>query len=135
MEMADNTLIIKLGGALLESDEALGALFDGLTQFLEQQHRPLVLVHGGGCLVADAGLKVGVVGWSQGVLAGWYRLCIVLVRKTGDAPCYWALAAVGLAAKKHSNLMINKKNALLSAGSPISSCPHKGHPGRSFRGA
>ena len=36
--MANNTLIIKLGGALLESDEALGALFDGLTQFLEQQH-------------------------------------------------------------------------------------------------
>ena len=51
--MANNTLIIKLGGALLESDEALGALFDGLTQFLEQQHRPLVLVHGGGCLVDD----------------------------------------------------------------------------------
>ena len=51
--MANNTLIIKLGGALLESDEALGALFDGLTQFLEQQHRPLVLVHSGGCLVDD----------------------------------------------------------------------------------
>ena len=51
--MANNTLIIKLGGALLESDEALNALFDGLTQFLEQQHRPLVLVHGGGCLVDD----------------------------------------------------------------------------------
>lgn len=51
--MANNTLIIKLGGTLLESDEALGALFDGLTRFLEQQHRPLVLVHGGGCLVDD----------------------------------------------------------------------------------
>ena len=51
--MANNTLIIKLGGALLECDEALGALFDGLTQFFEQQHRPMVLVHGGGCLVDD----------------------------------------------------------------------------------
>ncbi len=51
--MANNTLIIKLGGALLESEEALEALFEGLTGFLAQQHRPLVLVHGGGCLVED----------------------------------------------------------------------------------
>ena len=51
--MANNTLVIKLGGTLLESDEALTALFDGLTQFLNDSHRPLVLVHGGGCLVDD----------------------------------------------------------------------------------
>lgn len=51
--MANNTLIVKLGGTLLESDEALTALFDGLQLFLEQHQRPLVLVHGGGCLVDD----------------------------------------------------------------------------------
>ncbi len=51
--MANNTLIVKLGGTLLESDEALTALFDGLQLFLTQQQRPLVLVHGGGCLVDD----------------------------------------------------------------------------------
>lgn len=51
--MDKQTLVIKLGGALLESDEALTALFATLKGFLDEQHRPLVLVHGGGCLVDD----------------------------------------------------------------------------------
>ncbi|ENY72713.1 acetylglutamate kinase [Aeromonas diversa] len=51
--MNKQTLVIKLGGALLESEEALTALFGTLKGFLDEQHRPLVLVHGGGCLVDD----------------------------------------------------------------------------------
>jgi acetylglutamate kinase len=49
--MNSNTLIIKLGGALIENDEALSALYEGLTSYLKHQYRPIVLVHGGGCLV------------------------------------------------------------------------------------
>lgn len=51
--MDKQTLVIKLGGALIENDEALTALFATLKTFLDNQHRPLVLVHGGGCLVDD----------------------------------------------------------------------------------
>lgn len=51
--MDKQTLVIKLGGALIENDEALTILFDTLKTFLDEQHRPLVLVHGGGCLVDD----------------------------------------------------------------------------------
>ncbi len=51
--MNNNILVIKLGGALIENDASLNALFDGLTGYLKEQNRPLVLVHGGGCLVDD----------------------------------------------------------------------------------
>ena len=51
--MQDNILIIKLGGALIENDEALTALYKGLTDYLSDNKRPIVLVHGGGCLVDD----------------------------------------------------------------------------------
>ncbi len=51
--MLDNVLIIKLGGALIENDEALTALYKGLKDYLDENHRPIVLVHGGGCLVDD----------------------------------------------------------------------------------
>lgn len=44
-------LIIKLGGTLLESEAALGALFNTLKKFIDELKRPLVLVHGGGVLV------------------------------------------------------------------------------------
>src|SRR5699024_8105083 len=44
-------LIIKLGGTLLESETALGALFNTLKKFIDELKRPLVLVHGGGVLV------------------------------------------------------------------------------------
>ncbi len=51
--MVDNVLIIKLGGALIENDAALTALYQGLTNYLKDNQRPIVLVHGGGCLVDD----------------------------------------------------------------------------------
>ncbi|MGN1394517.1 MAG: acetylglutamate kinase [Succinivibrionaceae bacterium] len=47
----DNVLIIKLGGALVENDDALSSLYKGLTDYLSENNRPIVLVHGGGCLV------------------------------------------------------------------------------------
>lgn len=51
--MVENVLIIKLGGALVENDNALSALYKGLTDYLKEHKRPIVLVHGGGCLVDD----------------------------------------------------------------------------------
>ena len=44
-------LVIKLGGTLLESNDALAALFTTLNTFIDEVKRPLVLVHGGGVLV------------------------------------------------------------------------------------
>ena len=46
-----NPLIIKLGGVLLDSEEALERLFSALVNYRESHQRPLVLVHGGGCVV------------------------------------------------------------------------------------
>lgn len=46
-----NPLIIKLGGVLLDSEEALARLFTALVDFRATSHRPLVIVHGGGCVV------------------------------------------------------------------------------------
>ncbi|MBQ8707648.1 MAG: acetylglutamate kinase [Succinivibrionaceae bacterium] len=51
--MIKDTLVIKLGGALIENDASLNALFDGLSLYLKDNRRSLVLVHGGGCLVDD----------------------------------------------------------------------------------
>ncbi|QUY47132.1 acetylglutamate kinase [Serratia plymuthica] len=48
-----NPLIIKLGGVLLDSEEALERLFTALDSYLQQHQRPLVIVHGGGCLVDE----------------------------------------------------------------------------------
>ncbi|UVK78737.1 MAG: acetylglutamate kinase [Sodalis sp. Ffu] len=46
-----NPLIIKLGGILLDRDEALEHLFTALNSYRAQHQRPLLIVHGGGCLV------------------------------------------------------------------------------------
>lgn len=51
--MTTNPLIIKLGGVLLDSEEALARLFAALLSYRQQHQRPLVIVHGGGCLVDD----------------------------------------------------------------------------------
>jgi len=48
-----NPLIIKLGGVLLDSEEALARLFDALLAYRNEHQRPLVIVHGGGCLVDE----------------------------------------------------------------------------------
>lgn len=48
-----NPLIIKLGGMLLGSEEALDRLFTALDSYLQQHQRPLIIVHGGGCVVDD----------------------------------------------------------------------------------
>ncbi len=48
-----NPLIIKLGGVLLDSEEALARLFAALLAYRQEYQRPLVIVHGGGYLVDD----------------------------------------------------------------------------------
>lgn len=48
-----NPLVIKLGGVLLDSEEALERLFMALVNYRRQHQRPLVIVHGGGCLVDE----------------------------------------------------------------------------------
>ncbi|AXW86593.1 acetylglutamate kinase [Lonsdalea britannica] len=55
-----NPLIIKLGGVLLDSEEALERLFDALVEYRQQHQRPLVIVHGGGCLVDDLMKKLSL---------------------------------------------------------------------------
>ncbi len=48
-----NPLIIKLGGVLLDSEEALERLFSAPVNYRESHQRPLVIVHGGGCVVDE----------------------------------------------------------------------------------
>lgn len=44
-------LIIKLGGVILDTESALNHLCQALADLVNQQSRPLIIVHGGGCLV------------------------------------------------------------------------------------
>jgi len=53
-------LLIKLGGAVLESQEALSNLFAALTTYLATQQRPLLIVHGGGVIVEDVLNKMNI---------------------------------------------------------------------------
>lgn len=48
-----NPLIIKLGGVLLDSEEALERLFTALDVYRQKHQRPLVIMHGGGCVVDE----------------------------------------------------------------------------------
>lgn len=48
-----NPLVIKLGGVLLDSKDALERLFVALVNYRRDYQRPLVIVHGGGCLVDE----------------------------------------------------------------------------------
>lgn len=48
-----NPLVVKLGGVLLDSKEALERLFTALANYKQQYQRPIVVVHGGGCVVDD----------------------------------------------------------------------------------
>ena len=54
-------LLIKLGGAVLENEQALANLFSALTLYLQKQQRPLLLVHGGGVIVEDVLNKMNIV--------------------------------------------------------------------------
>lgn len=55
-----NPLIIKLGGVLLDSDEALERLFAALVNYRQSHTRPLIIVHGGGCLVDELMKKLSL---------------------------------------------------------------------------
>ncbi|TCV93455.1 N-acetylglutamate kinase [Biostraticola tofi] len=55
-----NPLIIKLGGVLLDSEEALERLFEALDSYRAQHQRPLIIVHGGGCLVDELMKKLAL---------------------------------------------------------------------------
>lgn len=47
------TLVIKLGGALLDNPLAMDNLFTALVAYQQNAFRPLLIVHGGGCLVDE----------------------------------------------------------------------------------
>jgi len=55
-----NPLIIKLGGVLLDSEEALEKLFSALVTWRGSHQRPLLIVHGGGCLVDELMKKLAL---------------------------------------------------------------------------
>ncbi|AKJ43494.1 Acetylglutamate kinase [Pragia fontium] len=55
-----NPLIIKLGGALLDSDEAMERLFVALAGYKQKHQRDLIIVHGGGCLVDELMKKLAL---------------------------------------------------------------------------
>ena len=98
-------LLIKLGGAVLENEQALSNLFSALTTYLEKQQRPLLLVHGGGVIVEDVLSKMNIksekkdglritpfdqIGYVAGALAGTSNK--LLMAKALQA----GLSAVGL---------------------------------------
>ncbi len=58
--MMTTPLIIKLGGVLLDSEEALARLFTALVAYREAHQRPLLIVHGGGCLVDELMKKLSL---------------------------------------------------------------------------
>lgn len=46
-------LVIKLGGVLLDTPAAMENLFTALANYQQNFDRPLVIVHGGGCIVDE----------------------------------------------------------------------------------
>jgi acetylglutamate kinase len=61
MTQALKPLLIKLGGAVLENEQALANLFSALTEYLKNEQRPLLLVHGGGVIVEDVLNRMNIV--------------------------------------------------------------------------
>lgn len=53
-------LIIKLGGVLLDSEDALTRLFEALVAWRSDRARPLAIVHGGGCVVDELMKKLAL---------------------------------------------------------------------------
>jgi len=60
VELMTHPLIIKLGGVLLDSEEALERLFTALASYRTTHQRPLLIVHGGGCLVDELMSKLSL---------------------------------------------------------------------------
>lgn len=48
-----NPLVIKIGGVLLDTKDALNKLFAVVSEYKRHYQRPLVIVHGGGCVVDE----------------------------------------------------------------------------------
>jgi acetylglutamate kinase len=61
MTHALKPLLIKLGGAVLENEQALENLFSALTLYLQTERRPLLIVHGGGVIVEDVLNKMNII--------------------------------------------------------------------------
>ncbi|MFQ3176267.1 MAG: acetylglutamate kinase [Psychromonas sp.] len=61
MTQALKPLLIKLGGAVLENEQALENLFSALTLYLQTERRPLLIVHGGGVIVEDVLNKMNII--------------------------------------------------------------------------
>ena len=59
-QVQQKPLLIKIGGAVLESQEALSNLFSALTEYLATQQRPILIVHGGGVIVEDVLNKMNI---------------------------------------------------------------------------
>lgn len=55
-----NPLVIKLGGVLLDTKDALDKLFNVITKYQQQYQRQLVIVHGGGCVVDELMTKLAL---------------------------------------------------------------------------
>ncbi|WP_392559217.1 acetylglutamate kinase [Orbus mooreae] len=55
-----NPLVIKLGGVLLDTKDALNKLFAVIHDYKKQFQRPLVIVHGGGCVVDELMKKLSL---------------------------------------------------------------------------
>lgn len=55
-----NPLVLKLGGVLLDNEEALERLFSALVNYRSANSRPLIIVHGGGCVVDELMKKLSL---------------------------------------------------------------------------
>ncbi len=126
-------LIIKLGGVLLDSEEALARLFDALESYRNHDHRPLIIVHGGGCLVDElmkklnlpvkkvAGLRVtptDQIDIITGALAGTANKTLLAWAKK------YHIAAVGLSLGDANLTQVTKLNEELGhVGQVISGNP------------
>ncbi len=120
----DNILIIKLGGALIENDDALTALYTGIKNSIDVTHRPIILVHGGGCLVDDLLKKLGMksekknglrvtpfeqIPFITGALAGTAnKLMLAKAKSLG-------INAVGLCLTDASSVIVKQKSEELGA--------------------
>ncbi|MCW9717707.1 acetylglutamate kinase [Avibacterium sp. 21-599] len=53
-------LVIKLGGVLLDTPQAMENLFTALANYQQNFARPLLIVHGGGCIVDELMQRLGL---------------------------------------------------------------------------